>query len=358
MDFSSDFPVLKDYTYLNTAFSGLITLGTAKWRTAHDNEFVAGGSIFREKHAGIINKLRNNISQLFGAKEENTFLVPNFSIGFNILLNGLKKKHRFLLLKEDFPSVVHPITSMRFEYHEVEIDENLEENILHAIEKFKPTVFAFSIVQYISGLRIESAFIKKIKEAYPGLLLLADGTQFTGTTAFEFSSSGLDALAGSGYKWLLGGYGNGYVFLSDVLKEQLYEEQKHIQIAPHPAGQKNYLSLCFEPGHLDTLNFGSLDSGIDYLQSLGMHFIEETNQKICQTAREAFHSRGLIPDWMIERKEHSTIINLPLDKKTIDRLHATGILSSIRGNGLRISFHFYNTTDDLNRFLEVLDETK
>ncbi|HET7116093.1 MAG TPA: aminotransferase class V-fold PLP-dependent enzyme [Hanamia sp.] len=356
MDFSSDFPILKKYTYLNTAYSGLLPVDVAAWRAGHDKEFVEGGSNFREKNTGIINNLRTNISNLFSVKKENTFLVPNFSIGFNTLLNGLDKKHRFLLLKEDYPSIVYPVTSMGFEYREVAMNEKMEEYLLDAIENFKPTIFAFSMVQYISGLRMDDAFIKKIKEKYPDLLLVADGTQFTGTTVFNFSLSGLDALLGSGYKWLLGGYGNGYVFLSDQMKESLYQARKSKIISADPSGNKNYLSLCFEPGHLDSLNFGSLDQGLNYLQSLGMDYIEKTNQQLCQTARKAFHYMGLIPEWMFNRSEQSTIINLPLESKTIDKLNAAGILTSVRGNGLRISFHFYNTRDHLNQFLDVLDQ--
>ena len=354
MNFSTSFPILKDSTYLNTAYSGLLSVDIAAWRAAHDKEFVEGASNFREINAGLINKLRSNISNLFNVKKENTFLCPNFSIGFNILLNGLDRNHRFLLLEEDYPSVIYPITSMGFDHFEVAIDENMEDHIIEAIEKFKPSIFAFSMVQYISGLRMDDAFIKKIKEAYPQLLLIADGTQFIGTTLFNFSLSGLDAVVGSGYKWLLGGYGNGFVFLSDQLKEKLYQDRKNKKIPALPPGDKNYLSLCFEPGHLDTLNFGTLDQGLNYLQSLGMDFIGKSNQQLCQSARQAFHSLGLIPDWMYERSEQSTIINLPLETETIDRLHAAGILSSFRGNGLRISFHFYNTSEDLNYFLEVL----
>lgn len=356
MDFSSAFPVLKNYTYLNTAYSGLLSVDIAAWRAGHDNEFVVGGSKFREGNASLFNNLKSHLASLFGVKKENTFLVPNFSIGFNTLLNGLDKRHRFLLLKEDYPSIVYPVTSMGFDYYEVAIDERMEENILDAIENFKPAVFAFSMVQYISGLKMDEAFLKKIKEAYPALLLIADGTQFTGTTVFNFSLSGLDALVGSGYKWLLGGYGNGYIFLSDQIKEELYQERNNKNISSPPPGKKNYLSLCFEPGHLDSLNFGSLDQSLGYLQSLKMDYIEKSNQQLCQTARKTFHSMGLIPDWMFNRSEQSTIINLPLETKTIDKLNAAGILSSKRGAGLRISFHFYNTREDLNRFLDVMDQ--
>lgn len=355
MDFKSVFPVLKNNIYLNTAYSGLLSVDIAAWRAAHDKEFVEGGSLFRQQNLTITDQLRSNISSLFGANEENTFLVPNFSIGFEILLNGLEKGNRFLLLKEDYPSIITPVTNMGFEHFEVAIDEKMEENILEAIEKFKPNIFAFSMVQYISGLRMNGAFIKKIKCTYPELLLIADGTQFTGTTVFNFSSSGLDALLGSGYKWLLGGYGNGYVFLADQMNETLYRGRKSQEKPSWHGGNKNPLSLYFEPGHLDTLSFGTLLHGLNYLQSLGMDSIEKTNSEICQTARQAFHSMGLIPDWMYERSEQSTIINLPLGSETIDKLDAAGILSSKRGGGLRISFHFYNSKEDLNRFLEVIE---
>ncbi|MEO8821807.1 MAG: aminotransferase class V-fold PLP-dependent enzyme, partial [Ginsengibacter sp.] len=279
MDFSSVFPVLKKYTYLNTAYSGLLSADIAKWRTAHDKEFVEGGSNFKETNSRVFHQLRSNLASMFDVKEENTFLVPNFSIGFNTLLNGLDKGHRFLLLKNDYPSIVDPVTRMGFDFQEVPIDDKMEEHILDAIEKFKPSVFSFSMVQYISGLRMNGDFIKKIKKDYPGLLIIADGTQFTGTTAFNFSSSGLDALVGSGYKWLLGGYGNGYVFLSNQMKEALYSGVKN-KNANLLSDDKNYLSMYFEPGHLDSLNFGSLGHGLNYLQSLGLDNIEKTNHQL------------------------------------------------------------------------------
>ena len=61
MNFNSQFPVLEKYTYLNTAYSGLLSVEIAEWRANHDKEFVDYGSEFREKSASIINKLRANI---------------------------------------------------------------------------------------------------------------------------------------------------------------------------------------------------------------------------------------------------------------------------------------------------------
>lgn len=356
MNFNTAFPILKNYTYLNTANSGLLSVDIAKWRSAHDDEFIQEGSIFRMKSLEVMEQLRLNLSESFGSKKENTFLSPNFSTGFNAILDGIGKNHRFLLLQEDYPSVNYPVRCRGFEFLEIPIDENLEQNILNAIEKFKPTVFAFSMVQYIGGLKMQSDFIKNLKANFPDLILIADGTQFLGTSVFNFEASGLDALIGSGYKWLLGGYGNGYIFLSDDLRNTVYEQRKQFVLPTAPfLNGRGYLSLSLEPGHLDSLNFGTLNQGINYLKKTGFDFIEQTTQKLADKARLALNAKGLLKDWMLERKEKSPIISLPLEKEIVSKLNEEKILCSPRGTGTRISFHFYNTEEDLNRFLEVLD---
>lgn len=351
------FPILEKYTYLNTANSGILSESLAEWRVKHDEAFMADGSIFRMENLALIANLKNNIATLFGSKPENTYLVQNFSIGFNTLLNGLDRTHRFLLLADEYPSVSYPIMSMGFDYHHVAIDEKLEGNIINAIEKFKPTIMAFSMVQYISGLRMDEDFINKIKTAYPDLLLVGDGTQFLGTTAFNFKKSGLDALIGSGYKWLLAGYGNGYVMLSDQMKDIIYIKNKAVSLPSMPfLNEKDPLSIYFEPGHLDTLNFGSLNESLNELGTVGFDAIEKNTQALSNQARLALNSRGLVPDWMLDRKYQSAIMSMPLDQEMVDKLVSAKIICSARGAGTRISFHYYNTDEDLNRLLEVLDD--
>ncbi|MCZ4222945.1 aminotransferase class V-fold PLP-dependent enzyme [Pedobacter rhodius] len=356
MNFSQIFPILKNCTYLNTANSGLLSTEIANWRRQHDEDFIFGGSAFRANNLKVMEELRVNLSEVFSVKKENTFLSPNFSTGFNAILDGTGKNHRFLLLQEDYPSVSYPVKSRSFEFFEIPIDANLEDNILNAIEKFKPTVFAFSIVQYISGLKMQSDFIKNLKANFPDLILIADGTQFLGTTVFNFEQSGLDVLIGSGYKWLLGGYGNGYIFLSDAVKNRIYADRKQavLPTAPFLSG-RDYLSLNLEPGHLDSLNFGTLNQGINYLKTVGLGFIEKTNQELANKARTALYAKGLLTDWMVNKKEQSSIISLPLEREVVNRLNAEKILVSPRGTGTRIAFHFYNTEEDLNRLLDVLD---
>ena len=139
-----------------------------------------------------------------------------------------------------------------------------------------------------------------------------------------------------------------------ILKNYTYL-RRNKKVTQTTSENKNYLSLVFEPRHFDSLSFGTLNQSLLYLQSLGMNFIETTTQRICRRARNIFHSTGLIPHWVYLRPQQSTIINLPVEAKLIDKLHAAGILNSVRGKGIRISFYFYNTQQDLDRLIEVLD---
>lgn len=359
MNLAASFPILEKYTYLNTANSGILSTELAQWRTDHDQLFVNGGSAFRMEQSPVIEALRTNIADFFKADQSNVFLTQNFSLGFNALLNGLPKTHRFLLLNNEYPSVDYQVISRGFEHFNVDIDEHLEDNIMAAIEKYHPTVFAFSVVQYISGYRINPEFIRKLKHTYPDLLLIGDGTQFCGTTDFNFKNSGLDALISSGYKWLLAGYGNGFILLSDQLSNQVYQLQKNSQLptAPFLKG-KTHLALCFEPGHLDTLNFGSLHESLNFIRKAGITEIEKKTQALCKLARTQLHDRGLLPDYLVDQQYSSTIMSMPLKQEVVDKLGAANILCSPRGAGTRISFHFYNTKDDLQKLLDVLDGKK
>jgi len=349
------FPILSNITYLDTASSCILSKSLFDWRRQHDQEFFEKGSVFRTDQAAFLSGVKKSVAGFFNSKINNTFLVPNFSFAFNTLLSGLSPKNRFLILAEEYPSVSFPIKNSGFEFKELAIDEHLEENIFYAIREYKPTILAFSMVQYINGMKIEKSLIKKIKENFPELLLVADGTQYCGTENFDFENSGLDVLAASGYKWMLAGYGNGFILLSDRIGIQLYADIDFSSVPSEFTSRgKNDLSLLFEPGHLDTLNFGSLQQSILFLQKLGMDHIESRIRTLAHKAKEAFSERALLEEVIVKSKSHSSIFNIKGDDILFQKLQAENIVCIQRGKGIRVGFHFFNTEDDLERLLDQI----
>lgn len=163
MDIRKQFPVLDRFTYLNTAGSGLLTKAAQEWRNNHDICFLEQGSNFRLPQAAFLQEVRVQLAKFFHANAENTFLIPNFSFGFNTLLQGLPEKSSFLLIEDDYPSLTFPVLNAGFVCEYVTFDENIEQKIVDKIKASQPAVFAFSIVQYISGLQISLEFIKRLK---------------------------------------------------------------------------------------------------------------------------------------------------------------------------------------------------
>ncbi|MBE9600860.1 aminotransferase class V-fold PLP-dependent enzyme [Pedobacter sp. MC2016-24] len=357
MNFKEEFPVLQKYTYLNTASSGILSRSIIHWRRSHDAAFEDLGSGFRLTQASFIQEVRSNVSHFFNAQNQQVFLVPNCSIAFNIFLDGLDRSHRFLLLESDYPSVNYPVVSRGFAAQYIRMDGNTEEQIIHTVKTFGATVLALSLVQYSNGAKIDPAFFNQLKSLYPDLLIVVDGTQYCGTERFDFENAGIDVFFSSGYKWMLSGYGNGFLMLKASAAAQLYQDRKQFQLpAESFLSDKGILDLCFEPGHLDTLNFGTLNQSILFMQKTGMDVIENKIKLLAEHARLAFASRSLLDPQISARVTYSPIFNLLLSDALYQKLLDSNISCLSRGRGVRVAFHFYNTADDLDHLLKIIDE--
>lgn len=351
------FNIPEELNYLNTPASGLMPDVVRKWRVERDQSLHEPASHDREQQPFYVDRLKQDIALFFGGDARRTFLVPGFSVGFNAVLGGLGREHVFLLLDNDYPAINFPVKSRGYKYHTVPFSSDLEERILAAIIEHKPTVFAFSLVHYISGIKISQEFVKELKRRFPELLLLADGTQYCGTEPFDFASSGLDFLGSSGYKWLMAGFGNGFCMLSEQLNDLLYTEAKRHGLPTEPfMAHKTLLSTYFEPGHQDSLCYGTLHRSIQFIQELGWTCFMERLDPLSQKAKQAFMDRKLLADHIAHRHEsHSTLFNLALIEGADKFLESKNIRCCLRGGGVRVGFHIYNTEKDLEHLLAVLD---
>lgn len=354
------FPALHRGIYANTAASGLLNDALMEWRQEHDLDFLIGGS--EMKMAAMMHQIpetRKTVANFFGCKIENVALVPNFSLGLNMLLEGLDLTHKVLLLEGDYPSVNWPFEYRGFNISYAKANSHLEANILEKVQSENISVIALSLVQWLNGIRIDMDFLKRLKNDFPKLMIIGDGTQFCGTTDFNFEESPFDALGASGYKWLLAGYGNGFILFKDEVKNNFKVKTIGFNAANINLEGRDTVRFAkhFEPGHLDTLNFGSLKFSLDYLDQLGKRQIENHLNDLSMKAKNSFGALGLLDETVMDRNSHSTIFNIKGDDALFRKLTDNEVVCSQRGGGIRISFHCYNTKNEIDEIVRILKTT-
>ncbi len=350
------FPVLQSCTYVNTATSGLMSEDLLEWRQEHDLDFLIGGSAAKAETHLLLKETRRTVAKFFCFEEEHVALVPSFSQGMNLLLEGLSTSEKVLLLKGDYPSLNWPFESRDLPIDYLQIGPELEQRIYDKIKSEEITVFACSAVQWLNGLKIDFGFIKKLKADFPNLMIIMDGTQFCGTEFFDFGASGVDIMGASGYKWLISGYGNAFLMVKSEVQHRFALKSSGFGSGRNAKHQKDGRPFCkkLEPGHLDSLSFGSLKYSMELLMGIGLKAIGRHNQELSKTIMLHAKEHELLEPYLVTRDGHSTIFNIKGDDVLFKKLMSKNIICAQRGSGIRLSFHFYNPISNVNDVLRVV----
>ncbi|MGM0636174.1 MAG: aminotransferase class V-fold PLP-dependent enzyme [Bacteroidota bacterium] len=357
IQFEKEFPFVEKFTFLDTASSGSFSQSVLHFRQSYDKAFNENPHRLLADEKEKIDSVKSSIARYFGSQANQVGLVPNFSIGFNFLLDAIPENSKILLLKTDYPSVNLPVQARNFNIDYAQIDENLEENISAKVTEFQPDYLVFSCVQFLNGIRLSESFLAELKQRNPQLFLIADATQYAGTTNFNFADSPYDVFGLSAYKWLNAGLGNGFFLVKDRLKKQLQPRTiGSNSLITKPDGKPRDLGF-FEPGHYDMLSILSLQKALDFhYQEVGINFIEQQIQLLSEQAKTAFLKRNLLENSVVKRKEHASIFNLKGDDKLFAFLIENNILCAQRGKGIRVGFQYFNTTEDLEKLLFYIDK--
>ena len=336
-----EFPVLEHSTYLNTAYVGLMPQGLLDFRAHQESRYWQMADDYKIDAYEKLPLYHQNLADFLHADPDYCYMVSNFSEGIRHLFNHLPKQFKVLSFLGDYHSLTAALNEYDFSCKRVPMGHQAENQLLEALRAEHFDVLVLSIVQYISGLKIDFNVLNQIKTEFPELLIIGDATQFLGTSEFNFEQSAFDGIVGSGYKWLLAGFGNGFC----ALKKDFF---RRTQTQPDALKERIYA------GHFNILAAASLDYAI---RQLSPEVAAERYRVIDQLSR-VFHQSLLENEWLLDpelgQRSPSSIFLLKGNQTTFDHLQKENIRCSLRGDGVRISVHFYNSENDLDRLVEVL----
>ena len=340
----SYFPVLNSCTYFNTAYVGPMSIQLFEFRNKLEKEYLNDGDKFKIDNIERIDDFRETISGFINSKKENTFFTSNFSTGFRYILDLIPKKSKILTLKDDYNSLLSGINEREFIVDDLSITFDFEIQIENQLAKKTYDILAISVVQFLSGIKVDFGLLKKIKEKYPKLIIIGDSTQFIGSDLFSFKDSPFDVIIGSGYKWMLAGFGNAYMAVSDNFIKQTRSTSQIIY-------EKVYA------GHINFLGSASLNFSIKFLQQNNFHELIKIKKILGNFLIEGLKDLNLINPIIKSRKNHSNIYTIIGDDNLYNKLQSHGIRCSLRGEGVRLSVHFYNSESEIDYLLKVLKKS-
>jgi len=374
----NDFPTARKVTYLNSASISLMPQPAIESMIEFQRRIAAGGTIgFDEKaETGALDDAKDGASLLLGAHKDELALLSSSSEGvcsFAWALN-VKPHANVVSTDADFPSVIYPWMRLAREKPlEVRLAKNrdgvVSESDLERLVDDHTAVVAISHVEYGTGQRFNIRWLADLAHSH-GALLLVDGTQSVGLMPIDVHRDGVDALVSSGYKGLLGPFGAALLYVKRELAETLTPPLVGWRSTPNPY-HLDGTALTFAEGvkkfEFSTMNYAAavgIAQSIRYLRKLGPQNI--TNHVLSLTAKliQMVKSDSRIPSTTIltpeEADSHASIASFRFsgrDQSAIaNSLVERNIIVSQRFNGIRFSFHAYNSEKDLTKAVGVLEE--
>lgn len=221
-------------------------------------------------------------------------------------------------------------------------------------------VVALSFVQFQTGATLDVARVVEAAHKV-GAVVVLDAIQGLGVLPFNMDALGVDAVCGGTHKWLLGPVGHGFLALSSSMRERLTPILQGAitygtpddPVDVHKAIRSDVRR--FEPG--TPLMYGAIGgaASVELLLEVGQPRILAAASAVSHHIEALARARGFV---VRPRSQSPIIAFVPgaMNPRALaDALIDDDISVGVRGGGLRLAPHAFNTNADVDRVFERID---
>ncbi len=318
-----------------------------------------------------VERRRSLFAGLLNISPENVALTPSTSYGLAVaarnLSIGLGK--RVLIIAEDYPSNVYTWRAFcksrgceLFTIHP-EPEQDWTSAILAAVDE-RTAMAAVPSVHWTDGSVIDLPIVARRLRA-AGAKLVVDASQSLGAAPFDFAAVQPDFLVSVGYKWLLGPFGLGYLYVADdhldgaPLEENWISRQGSSDFASLTKYADEYSSGArrFDVGqrtHFETTPVAN--AALEQITEWGIAAVSATLAKKTEAVEREVKALGFSPSARGVRAPHMLGLQLPADglRSAAGLLAKERVFVGARGTKLRVSPHVYNDSHDIDQLIGAL----
>lgn len=359
--------------YLNHAAIGPFSRKVIDRINQHLSQRSSGSIDVFPKDLEVIQSCRSRLSRLIHASSPDRIaFAPNTSEALNIVASGLnwKKGDRVLLNDIEFPANVYPYANLKSEGVEIDFVKHKNGKITpEMIEKAltpRTRVVALSAVQFLSGYKANLQAIGEICKRN-NVFFVVDGIQAVGAMDINVEDMHIDALASGAHKWQMAPQGIGFLYLTEELQNHIHQKSLGWLSVAEPWQLFNYdqelidSAQRYEPGTYNIPGIYGYDAALELLEEVGLNNIEERLHKLTQYIIDTIKENENFEIFTsTESSERAGIVTINLPQTInadylLTYLKEQGIIVAVRSGKVRISPHFYNTEEEIDQIISILN---
>ena len=312
---------------------------------------------------------RELIAKLIRAKPTEIGLATNTGFGINVAAWSLPLGKGDVVIgsHQEFPANVYPWMAAAkqrgFEFRMLK--EPSPAALLQAIEEPGVKAVAISWVEFASGFTFPLSWIGA-ECRKRGIYFVVDAIQGLGPRTLDVRTCHIDIAASGAQKWLVSPWGTGFTYVRQELIPQLepgfvswmgvrgsddFSKLTDYDLTWRDDARKfEFITLPFQ-------EFAGMNASLDLLLELGLEAISLHTNELTNRIMEWAEGRGV--ETITPRDAHmrAGIVSLrpPNAAAKSEKLLKAGVAHSFREGAIRLSPYFFNTSDEIEATLRLLD---
>lgn len=346
-----DFPITGRTIYLDHASAGPVSRPAAESYAAYARTHLERADYSWPEWIHKREEVRALAARLINAHPDEIAFTSSTSHGMNMVAELLAGRGSVLTNDAEFPTTTVPWLWRKSKLL-FQPQENYAVSTVTLKEKLKPGVRTIltSWVQYATGYRQDLEALGKLKK---NRFLVVNATQGLGALQADVEKWQADFLCTNSYKWMMGGYGCGLLYVRRKWLERLKPQGAGWRSVREPDRMDNRATNLradagrYEWGCPPFPVIFAMGAAMDYVMQIGLARIEKRILELTAFTRESLSKAGFEIISPAEALSGITVFRVKQAPLLFKKLLSQGVYVSARGEGIRIAPHFYNTFEEI-----------
>ncbi len=351
----ADFPWAAKQTYLNTATEHPLSVQTTRAMQEYINALTHGPDSARDKfeNGDLMREVKRMFARLINAKPEEIGFTPSTQTGENLILEGLDiQASGGNVVTNDlhYGGSLHNYECRRKTGLDVRVvkhrDYEMDIRDLERVVDRKTKLIAVALVSNVNGYVHDVKAISDLAHAH-GAYLYCDAIQAAGAVPIDVRAMGIDFLACSAYKFLMGGR-FGYLYIREDLQGTALKAKLFGGRSTETGASRYEISTVSHLGCVCQYQ------ALQYIHTLGVHRIQGHARPLVDRLKKELPAAGY-PTITPSSSTSSSIVSFQSADVTAtrDRLKKANVIATV-GNNLRVSVSVFNNMADMDKLLQAL----